>query len=108
MKKALRIDVDGTRTVLEYHPDDEYTTLRDGVGGYIEAVDMPSVGVVMWCNEEGKINGLPVNAAACEYYEVEFGALYDIIVGPVVFTGMADDNGNMTSIPEELLPVKEA
>lgn len=49
-------------------------TLHKLVGGYIEVVRMES-DILMICNEEGKINGLPPN----------FSTGYDVIVGTVVF-----------------------
>jgi hypothetical protein len=37
-------------------------TLSQAVGGYIEAVYLDK-GVILWCNEEGKLNGLPFNCS---------------------------------------------
>lgn len=48
--------------------------LKELVGGYIEVVRM-SDDILMICNEEGKLQGLPPN----------FSTGYDVIVGTVVF-----------------------
>jgi len=50
------------------------------VGGYIEMLQLQD-GRIMWCNEEGKLKGLPVNSlatSACKYF--------DTIVGDVLIT----------------------
>ena len=57
---------------------DNLKTLQDLVGGHIEIVAIER-GVVMICNEEGKLLGLEPN-----FYAVEMN---DVIVGPVVFVG---------------------
>jgi hypothetical protein len=44
----------------------------------------------MWCNEEGKLTGLPVNPVATAMWTRYFGET-DVIVGNVVFTGGADE-----------------
>lgn len=47
------------------------------VGGYIEIIAPFSDGVVLVCNEEGKINGLPLNRAIRD----EDGNVCDVIAG---------------------------
>jgi hypothetical protein len=79
--------------------DTELETLQDAVGGLIQAVDLtPSL--TMWCNEEGKLIGLPVNPVATAMWTRYFGET-DVIVGNVVFTGGCDEDGNTTSILQE-------
>lgn len=59
------------------------------VGGYIECV-YPSNdnGVVFICNEEGKINGMPLNR--------DIG--HDIIAGPFLIVGDDYENGDFISL----------
>ena len=77
----------------------ELETLQDAVGGLIQAVDLtPSL--TMWCNEEGKLIGLPVNPVATAMWTRYFGET-DVIVGNVIFTGGCDEDGNTTSLLEE-------
>ena len=79
--------------------DTELETLQDAVGGLIQAVDLtPSL--TMWCNEEGKLIGLPVNPVATAMWTRYFGET-DVIVGNVVFTGGCDEEGNTTSILQD-------
>ena len=61
------------------------------VGGYIECV-YPSNdnSVVFICNEEGKINGMPLNR--------DIG--HDIIAGPILIFGDDYENGEFISLNE--------
>lgn len=56
--------------------DFSLTELQAVVGGFIEVVHLPD-GRLMVVNDEGKLNGLPVNPKASELYP-------DIIVGDVL------------------------
>ena len=71
-------------------------SLQHEVGGYIEAVypydDM--VGIV--CNEEGKMNGLPLNRAIYG----ENGEISDIIAGTFLIAGLSEDD--FTDLPKDL------
>lgn len=62
--------------------------LQQAVGGYIEAIYPFDDDVSLIMNEEGKINGLPLNRALRnENHEV-----YDIIAGSFLVMGLTDDN----------------
>lgn len=101
---AIRINTDGTITVLS---DASYDTIRDGVGGWIEAA--PSDGrIIIWVNEEGKIDQLPFNplghalwALVDSYGCIDAG---DWMAGPCVVTGPTDDDGEVTDVPDWVLP----
>lgn len=69
--------------------------LQKHVEGYIEVVPMGD-GVVMICNEEGKLMGLPINFA--------YGL--DLIVGNVIFCG-ANEEGEFTNIPIDFKTFKK-
>lgn len=101
---ALRIDPDGTVTVL---PDASYESIRDGVGGWIEAAPTDE-SLTLWVNEEGKINGLPLNPLGHALWgEVDiYGCIAagDWLAGPCVITGPPDDDGNSTAVPDWVLP----
>lgn len=64
-------------------------TLQSIVGGYIETVTL-AVGLVIICNEEGKLWNLP--------YNFDFGG--QSFVGTVVIAGI--DGDNFASFPEQL------
>lgn len=70
--KAIIKEVGKSPRVEEIENDLE--TLQSLVGGYIEVVGMEE-NILLICNEEGKINGLPPN----------FSTGYDTIAGTAVF-----------------------
>lgn len=74
---AYILKVDGT--IIE-NCGTSLSELQEAVGGYIQLVSTKE-GNQMVINEEGKINGLPINAAATKMYQ--YGQ-YDLIVGDVV------------------------
>ena len=95
MKAALRINTDFTTEVLDLS-ENEYNQLRDSVGGLIEAVDLKP-DLTLWCNEEGKIIGLPLNIIATHMWERSLGPT-DIILGDCVFTGNTNEDGETTEL----------
>lgn len=54
------LDIDGTTGEL---PNGDLETLQGAVGGYIERVGI-TTGMVMYVNEEGLLQGLPLNVMA--------------------------------------------
>jgi len=71
--------------------------LQQAVGGYIE-VTYPfddQVGLVM--NEEGKLEGLPLNRALRD----DEGKIYDVVAGPFLIVGLTEESfGSLT--PEQM------
>jgi hypothetical protein len=105
---ALRIDIDGTVTALA---DASYETIHLGVGGWIEAV--PTDGrIVIWVNEERKLNHLPFNPLghALWAHVDHYGCIAagDWLAGPCVVTGPSDDRGNTTSVADWVPPALTA
>ena len=87
------VAVDGTVTIRTDRG--EYEKYRGFIGGWLEGV--PTTGqVTIYCDEEGKIKGLPVNPVATAFVAP---FLADIIVGPVLFMGPPDEEGEETDIP---------
>ena len=68
--------------------NNDLETFKTLVGGYIEVVTMEE-GILLICNEEGKINGLPPN----------FSIGYDVIVGTAVFVAF-DGKEDFTSLSD--------
>ena len=58
------------------------------VGGTIQAVYPFEDPVAIICNEEGKLEGLPLNRALRD----EDGHVYDIIAGTFLIAGLSEDN----------------
>ena len=63
-------------------------SLQQAVGGYIEAVYPFDDPVALICNEEGKLEGLPLNRGLYD----DNGDLYDIIAGPMLVVGLTEDS----------------
>ena len=61
--------------------------LQAAVGGDIEAI-YPYEDVALIMNEEGKLNGMPLNRAL----RTDDGDVYDIIAGAFLVTGLTEDN----------------
>ena len=61
---------------------------QEFVGGYIEAAYPSSDPIAIIMNEEGKINGLPLNRALY----TEDGQMYDIVAGPMMVVGLTEDD----------------
>ena len=63
-------------------------SLQKAVGGDIEAAYFFDDPVVLICNEEGKINGSPLNRAVKD----ENGEIVDIIAGNFLICGLTEDS----------------
>jgi hypothetical protein len=97
MKTALRINTDLTTEVLDLS-NDEYNQLSGTVGGLIQAVSLKP-DLTLWCNDEGKLMGLPVNLISTHMWERSFGQT-DVIVGDCVFTGGTDEEGETIELSQ--------
>lgn len=69
--------------------------LQKAVGGYIEQVNLGD-GLVMICNEKGKLKGMEPNFVITS----GLGYLIDEIVGPVIIAGVKGDE--LADIPINL------
>lgn len=96
MKTALRINTDFTTEILDLE-DDSLKKLQGAVGGWVQAVDLRD-DLTLWCNEEGKLIGLPNNVIGTHLWEKSFG-MTDVIMGDIVFTGGTDDEGDNLGLP---------
>jgi hypothetical protein len=94
---AAKLYVDGNVEVIPF-VEDQLKVLQTAVGGYVEAITL-APDLVMWVNEEGKMNGMPFNQAATSIF-MKYRGGADYIVGPVVFTSGADENGETVGITE--------
>ena len=68
--------------------DSGLKSLQKEVGGYIQAVYPFEEPVAIICNEEGKLNGEPLNRALRD----EDGHVYDIVAGTFLIAGLSEDN----------------
>ena len=96
MKAALRINTDFTTELFDLEGE-TLEKLQDAVGGWVQAVDLRD-DLTLWCNEEGKLIGLPNNVIGTHMWEKSFG-MTDVIMGNIVFTGGTDDEGENLGLP---------
>lgn len=98
-KKALQVKTTGEVVELDITADSlEY--LQTAVGGWVQAIDI-ATDMTMWCNEEGKLIGLPHNPYAQFMWDKAFGAHTDYIVGDIVLTGGTDEEGATLGLSDE-------
>lgn len=93
---GLQVTTDGTVKELETL---SLESLQEGVGGWVQAIDIRH-DVTMWLNEEGKMEGLPLNPVAQALWNQAFGQT-DYIVGNAVFTGGTDEDGQTLPLSRE-------
>lgn len=79
-------------TVLE----NELATFQGEVGGYIECLNL-SNRVAIICNEEGKIDRLPLNRALY----TPNGEMFDIVAGTFIIAGDDYESGEFVSLTDE-------
>lgn len=95
--KVLKVSPCKTPVVIEI--DGELETLQKEVGGYIEVVYPFDESVVIICNKEGKLLGLPFNRALyCN------GIIEDILCGDFLIAE-EDENGDFASMSEENIKI---
>ena len=75
---------------------DDLQSMQAVVGGYIQAVYPYEEPVALICNEDGKMNGLPLNRALRD----SDGAVYDIIAGNFFIAGLGQND--FTDLPHDL------
>jgi hypothetical protein len=99
----ISLDADGTETVTEVTGEPKYELIKEAIGGgSLEVVPFFSryvhkdrwVSCVAFCDEEGKLHGLPFNQHATEHWEKSLkanghpglivnGGLVDHLVGKI-------------------------
>lgn len=90
MKKAIIITTVGEVSQIDLTTD-ALNKLQSAVGGLVQAIDI-NPKLTMWCNEEGKMIKLPCNPFGQALWQEVFGRT-DYIVGDIVLTGGADNEG---------------
>lgn len=86
--------VEPEKAPKEYELVDGLKEMQRIVGGYIQAIYPFPEEVALICNDEGKLQGLPLNRGLRD----ERGELYDIICGTFFLCGAPSDRENFTSL----------
>lgn len=102
MITALHLRADGSWQLFEYDPRDSLGLLQEKVGGWLEAAPTVDRTLLMYCNEEGKLLGLPYNDLASDLLGPDNP---DWIAGDVVLVGTPDRDGYDTSLPQGFVDV---
>jgi len=102
-KTALQVTTTGEVTELDLSSD-SLNKLQTAVGGWVQAIDLSS-DLSMWCNEEGKLTGLPHNPYAQYMWDKVFGAHTDYLVGDIVLTGGTDSEGETIGLTQEQVDI---
>jgi hypothetical protein len=101
MKLAIKLTAEGNASIIDLVADsNELLTLQMAVGGLIEAKTLES-GYTLIMNEEGKLQGLPVNSRATEIWLANFPNFPDVILGDVVIAGGYDDEGEQLGLDSD-------
>lgn len=75
------------KAIRQMNVPNKLHTLQQLIGGYIESVTLCS-DLVILCDEEGRLKGLPYN---CEFCGIDF-------CGPIMFVG-ANEDGEFCDVP---------
>ena len=100
---------------------DNFEFMQKCVGGYVQAVYPYEDPVAVLCNEDGKMNRLPVNRSMKQDdgtpFRDEAGNIYDVFVGTILIVGCGEEDfcpltpellkkyGAMYKLPEQLIKV---
>jgi hypothetical protein len=79
--------------------EEELSALQHYCEGYVETIEFAAPNgemLLMWINEEGKLNGMVRNAVASRL-------VGQTIAGPVVVTGEESPDGSMTTLTQETI-----
>lgn len=99
---AIRVVVaqPGLRAAERIIPN-ELEYMQELVAGYIEpfnpGFELPYP-IQGWCNEEGRLQKLPPNRVF---------PTVGVVMGPIFMSGGDDENGDVTSIPDEYIRIVE-
>ena len=102
MVQGIIIPADNTAPLTASRLDSLENYMR-AVGGWIEAVDIPDLGVTLYVNEEGLIRDLPFNRRATFLWRFHVRQARNArLVGDVAVVGLTDDEGENTELPSDL------
>lgn len=97
--KAVIIKANGAKEVVTFTIGESYKVLSNAVEGMIECVRLAE-DTDMWCNENGIAEGRDLNLMASAIYNETFGVANPIL-GNVIITGGADEEGETLGLTEE-------
>jgi hypothetical protein len=98
---AIQIPQDEERPLYKVAIDG-LSGMQDAVGGYIQVIDLTSLGASLVLDEEGKLKSKEINRRATLLFWLLFPSVRhrDVIVGDAIIVGTPDNEGNTTDVPE--------
>ena len=99
---VLKVEPEKAPERIEISGDLE--SMQQIVGGSIQAIYPFDEPIALICNEEGKLDGLPLNRALRD----EDGKIYDVITGTFFLCGAPPEEESFTSLTENQLQNLEA
>lgn len=104
MVKGIVVPADG-ESAIELRDFAQLEDYQATVSGYTEPVDIPSLGITIYVNEEGLLRQLPFNSRATFlwWYEVHEARQSAMLVGDAVIVGIPDRRGESTDVPQPLV-----
>lgn len=111
MRNALVITAEGFVHGIDLGEtsNDEYEAIRKAIGGgMVQCVPLSDSGLLLWCDDEGKLKGLPYNDKATAVWTRYWGNT-DIMVGDIVVTGDLDWDSELTNglTPEQVIELEK-
>ena len=97
-EKISVILVEPNKLARRIEIEDKLVTLQKLVGGYIEEYMPFEDDIALIINEEGKLEGLPLNRAVRN----EDGEIIDIVAGPFLIAYAPIESENFLSLPADL------
>ncbi|MFA2595250.1 DUF3846 domain-containing protein [Bacillus cereus] len=99
MSNQIQVITVATGEMPVLRPNWEYSheNMNKAVGGWLEAVRVSET-VVLWINEEGQINDLPVNFFLLDSSENPINRIH----GNVIFTGLDEAGSTVGLKPEDI------
>jgi len=100
--RTLVVHTDGSHEVTQV--EDQLTALQAAIGGgWIEGVSSAiDADWHAYCDEEGKLKGLPMNLVATTLAHALGWIADDVLVGDVIFLGNGED-GAEADVPERVI-----
>ena len=98
MEKINVIYVEPGKEARVIEMNDELSEMQKLVGGFIEEYMPFEDDVALICNDEGKMNGMPLNRAIYD----DNGRMQDVIAGPFFVAYAPIESEKFLSLPSEL------
>lgn len=100
--KAVLIPTDSAPEVVDLAPG--YESLRNAVGGYIQAIYPEVLDSLLYINEEGKLLNLPENQNREALAALNLRGMPQdtVIVGNALVVG-TDEDGELVDVPQAIL-----